>query len=108
MAWERRPAGGRYYYRSRRQDDKVIKQYFGRGKIGRLAAEADQAARDARRHAAQRRKEESRPVDELTCHLDEFGELVDQLVTCQLLCAGARKHKRQWRLPKHGRIRSRN
>jgi hypothetical protein len=107
MAWENR-GRRQYYYRSLRQGDVVVKQFVGSGEAGRFAAEADQAARFARRQAAQLRRQRNAPVDELGALLDEFDQLVDELVTCELLCAGARQHRRQWRLPKNGRTRSHN
>ncbi len=108
MAWERRCNGRLYYYRSRRNGDLVRKVYMGGGEQGRAAAEADQAARDARRQAAQRCEDESRPVEELAARLDELGRLVDRLVACHLLTHGWTQHHRQWRAPTNGRARVRN
>jgi hypothetical protein len=105
MSWETRRNGNRYYYRSRRQDGRVVREYVGGGEKGRRAAEADAAARDSREQAAKLLAEKNRPVDGLAAHLDVFGKIVDQLVTCQLLCAGWRRHHRGWREPKSGRIR---
>ena len=95
-----------YYYTGVLVGDRIVKQYVGGGEKGRLAAAADQAVRDSRTHAEQLRHANRRPVDELTVELDEFGELVDQLVTCQLLCTGWKKHNRGWRIAKHGRVTS--
>lgn len=108
MAWERRRNGRLYYYRVRREGDRVAKEYVGTGEAGRRAAEADQAARDARREAAQRRKEQGRPVSELSACLDELGRLTDLLVACHLLTHGWKQHHRQWRAPTNGRARSHN
>ena len=106
MGWERRRNGREYYYRSRREGDRVVKEYVGGGETGRRAAAADQADRDASRQAAQLRQEESGKLEPLVANLDEFDRLVDQLLTCKLLCAGWKRHHRQWRLH-HARRRSR-
>jgi hypothetical protein len=94
MAYERRRNGKLFYYRSRREGDRVVKTYVGGGEIGHQAAEADQAAR---RQAAQLRKETSRKLEQLVSNLDEFDRMADQLLTCQLLSAGWKQHHRQWR-----------
>jgi hypothetical protein len=39
--------------------------------------------------------------------LNELGTLVDMVVECQLVCAGWRKHHREWR-PNRGRRRKHN
>jgi hypothetical protein len=105
MAYERRRNGNEYYYRSHRERGNVVKEYIGGGELGRQAAEADRAARESRRQALRLRKEHSRPVDDLTADLDEFGAMVDELVTCQLLVAGAKSHHRTWMFSKNGRAR---
>lgn len=108
MGWEKRRKR-EFYYRSRRVRGQVVKQYVGGGELGRQAAEADQSARDSYRQAAVLRKEANRAVVDLAGHLDEFDELVDQLVTFQLIGAGFRLHHRQWRPPTNGhRRRDRN
>jgi hypothetical protein len=40
MAWEKRP-GGLYYYTSRRVGGRVVKEYFGRGPLAKMAADLD-------------------------------------------------------------------
>ena len=44
MAWERRKPG-RYFYRSRRVGGRVVKDYFGQGAIGQMAADLAEEAR---------------------------------------------------------------
>jgi len=105
MALERRRNGRLFYYRSRRAGDRVVKEYIGGGEKGRQAAEADQAARDARGRVKQKAKERNRPLIELASELDVFGQIIDHVVSCQLLCAGWRKHHREWR-PNHDRSRT--
>ena len=104
MAWERR-GNGKFYYRSRRVQGRVVKEYVGGGEAGHQAAAADQASRKSRRQAVWLGKEENKDVDDLVVQLNEFGTLLDQVLTCQLLCAGWKKHHRQWRSG-NGSIRS--
>jgi hypothetical protein len=102
MAWEKRRNGRLYYFRAERHGNRVRKIYCGGGEKGRLAAAADQAVRDSHVNAAQHRRVNQRPLEELTSTLDEFGELIDRLVTCRLLCSGWRNHNREWRSPNNG------
>jgi hypothetical protein len=106
MAWEKR-GSGKFYYRSLRVRGQVVKQYIGNAEQGRQAAAADAAAKESRRQDARFRQEKSHALDDLVADLDEFDKLVDQLVTCQLLCGGWKKHHRQWR-SSNGRTRSHN
>jgi hypothetical protein len=102
MAFERRRNGRQYYYRSRREDGGVLKEYIGAGEAGRRAAEADQAARNLKIGAARRRQEKQRSIDELGQLLADLGRLVDRVVGYQLVSAGWKKHHRQWRPTVHG------
>ena len=106
MGWERR-RNQRYYYRSRRENGRVIREYVGGGERGRLAAEVDAAARATVAAARQVRRELQQPIEELQRQFDEVARLVDLVVTCQLLSAGWKCHHRQWRSSGHGRSRRR-
>ena len=89
MAWERRRNGHMFYYRAERVGDRIVKQYVGGGEKGRLAAAADQAVRDSHAQAVQLHTPDRRPRwISYVALLDEFGELVDLLIPCQLLCSG--------------------
>jgi hypothetical protein len=52
MAWEKRP-GGVYYYTSKRVDGRVVKRYFGRGPLAKIAFELDARARRERQSQAE-------------------------------------------------------
>ena len=99
MAWERR-ANREYYYRSLRQENRVVKTYVGCGQRAYQAAEADQAAREARKVESLRRAERTRPVSKLVVHLDQFDTMLDQFVAFSLVCAGWKRHHRQWMVRK--------
>jgi hypothetical protein len=61
MSWERRGGRGLYYTRTRRVNGKVVREYFGAGPVGRVAAALDARARDRRAaEAAALRAEEQR------------------------------------------------
>ena len=95
MAWERR-ANREYYYRTLRQENRIVKRYFGCGQRAHQAAEADKAAREARHMESLRRAERRRPVSKLAAHFNPFDTILDQLVAFSLVCAGWKRHHRQW------------
>ena len=98
MAWENRRRGNRrYYYRSRRVDGRVVKEYVGRGPAAELAAEQDadaRAKRDAQRTAERgHRHQHEAAVNRLA----GFAEWCDMLVAGALLVAGLHNHRGEWR-----------
>jgi len=105
MAWEKRRNGREYYYRARRVGDRIEKTYVGGGAKGQAAAAADRAARKSRAEARQGDWEKLLDVDQLVIGLEELARNLDLIVTCQALCAGWKKHSRQWRASKNERNR---
>jgi len=98
LAWEYRGIVP-FYYRSRRVNGLVVREYVGGGEKGHLAAEADQAAREARRQVERLRAGRWRPVQDLTTHVRQFESVLETLVVCQLMSAGWRQIHRQWKAP---------
>jgi hypothetical protein len=79
MAWDVRAGGKKYYYRSRRDAERVSRQYFGAGLLAEMAAEIDAEKRAKRREFAARfRAEKARlePFDQSIVQLDKITDLV--------------------------------
>jgi hypothetical protein len=97
VAWESR-WNKRFYYRSRRVGNRVVKTYFGRGRQALAAAQEDQekqAARAARRYAAEIERAVAEPARELIAELDGEVRIVIQTALAK---AGYRQHARgRWR-----------
>jgi hypothetical protein len=96
MPWETR-RGRRYYYRKRRQGDRVVSEYVGAGEAAEIAAQLDALApalrlRQAERWASRRARD---------ARVDEIAECIDALVCGVLLAAGHHTHKGQWRKKRH-------
>jgi hypothetical protein len=93
MAWERG-----YYYRVRRVNGRVVREYCGSGLFAQLAAEHDQderLLRDLRRRAERWEREQMEALD---AQVDAVNEVADLLAQAALLAAGYRQHDRgQWR-----------
>jgi hypothetical protein len=96
MAWEQR--GNRIYYRSRKIEGRVLKEYIGGGLAGTLAAREDEARR--RKQAAERAAlhAERETLAAATASHDALDRAADALMRAALVAAGYHRHDRgQWR-----------
>jgi hypothetical protein len=101
MPWEDRP-GGRYYYRAKKTEGRVVKQYVGAGPKAEAAAAEDAYAREVReaqRQATHRHR--SALGQQWTGPLKEFSNFdtsCEALVVGTLLAWGFHQHDRgAWR-----------
>lgn len=93
MSWETRRNGRRYYYRVRKRDGKLIKEYCGGGLVGILAAEGD-ARKRAMRQTERQVCEEYSTTKAVLVKLNQHSA---DLVKAALLAAGYHQHRREWR-----------
>ncbi|QDT64770.1 hypothetical protein [Calycomorphotria hydatis] len=97
MAWEKRQRGRRYYYRSRRVDGRVVKEYFGTGPTAELAAAVDKKTkekRDLERLQARKLSSEIAAIDTIMRDMDKAITVLSQAV---LFAAGFHQVNYQWR-----------
>lgn len=97
MAWEHRQRGGPYYTRSRREDGRVVREYIGTGELAETLAYADEAIRRSRAERAARERAELEEARVLASAADELHEAVEILAAAEMLTAGYRMHKGEWR-----------
>jgi hypothetical protein len=95
--WERRERGGLYYTRSRREGDRVVREYIGAGPLAEKAAVLDDREKRWREEEAAVEREERERLDALDEPVEELFEAVEVLTSAALLAAGYHKHKREWR-----------
>ncbi len=96
MGWETR-ANGRFYYRKRRVNGRVISEYVGNGDVAEALAMLDEHDRQHRQRAA---AEWRAIVDADRRHDDDLAAvdaLVKSAVAAVMLANGYHTHKRQWR-----------
>jgi hypothetical protein len=96
MPWETRRKG-RFYYRSRRENGRPIKQYLGRGPAAARAAaaiETKAAERLAEQKAIAEFTNQMEPGDRA---LDGVDRYLEMLTEGTLLASGYREHKGSWR-----------
>src|SRR3954452_5367433 len=96
MAWERR-GGNLYYYQSEREDGRVRKRYIGTGEIAELIAHADETIRRTRAGRRERERAELEEARGLASAADELHEAAEILARAELVAAGYRRRKGQWR-----------
>jgi hypothetical protein len=94
MGWDK----GRYYTRSRRENGRVVREYFGAGRLGELAAMIDTDRRALHAEHRQREAESRRQLDDLEEAVAGLNGLADLLSQAALYAAGYHRHKRgEWR-----------
>ena len=86
-----------YYYKSRRDDEKVRKVYVGAGDFAHVAAKLDEAERLRRKEEVAYWTAERERLEESAAFLQELEEAAEVLTRAHLLASGCHKHKGQWR-----------
>jgi hypothetical protein len=93
MAWERG-----YYYRVRKVEGRVIREYVGAGRVGELAAQFDALKRAEREEQRACRRAAMAELEALDAKVGVLIELTDLAARSALLAAGYHQHKRgEWR-----------
>jgi hypothetical protein len=86
-----------YYYKSRRDGEKVRKVYVGAGDFAHVAAQLDEAERLRREEKAAYREAERERLERSAAFLQELTEAAEVLTRAHLLASGCHQHKGQWR-----------
>jgi hypothetical protein len=97
VGWETRKRGTSYYTRSKWMDGRVVRQYFGGGRVGEIFALEDELKRRQREETAAFRKEEREHLEASAAFLKELEEAAEVLIRANLVAAGYRKRKGEWR-----------
>jgi hypothetical protein len=93
MAWERG-----YYYRARKVNGRVVREYIGRGEVAELIARLDALERERRHLDALALRHEQAELAALEADLGALAETTDLVARAALLAAGYHRHHRgDWR-----------
>ena len=96
MGWEAR--GNRlYYFRYRKVDGRVTRQYLGAGPVAEVAFAADVLRRADRRAAAEARRAEQANWQAALAPSLALSRVADLLARAALLAGGYHRHARTWR-----------
>ena len=92
MSWEQRKGHGRYYTSSHRGNGRIVREYYGTGELGQLAADVDSLAVQTRLLEREARAEERDRIAAIEDPVADFSRAVDLAITCDLLVAGYHRH----------------
>ena len=102
MSWEQRNGYGPYYTYSHRENGRIVREYYGKGELGQLAADVDALGVRTRLVEREDRAEERARIAAIEDPLVEFDRAVDLAISAELLVAGYHRHDRgPWRR-RHG------
>lgn len=100
MAWEIRGERS-YYYRAKRENGRVRKEYVGTGELADLLAEYDEAERQLAKARERQVRIEIAAVLDGEAEAMTLAQGASSLVRASLYAAGYRQHKRgEWRRPR--------
>jgi hypothetical protein len=100
MTWCR---NGRYFYRSRREGDRVVSEYLGAGAVGEAVARREDARRAQALAARGRERSSQEEARALEATLHDLARASDELLAEALTAAGYHRHHRgEWRLRRQG------
>ena len=98
MGWETRGGSGRYYTRSVRQGDRVMRQYVGTGPSAEAAARADRLRRGASEAARAAMRLALSEIAEADAQVRAVCDAAETAVRAALISAGYHRHARgAWR-----------
>jgi hypothetical protein len=93
MGWERG-----YYYRVRKVNGRVVREYVGAGRVAEFAAQLDTMERNHREAEKAAGLAQRAELDALDAPLNELNTLADSVARAALVAAGFRQHHRgEWR-----------
>jgi len=95
--------GRLYYYKKRREGDRVVSEYVGGGEIAYLADHLAKREREQKQRERERLAAEQMSLAEIDAGLDRLDDVIDTLMAATLLCAGYHSHRGQWRKRRDGR-----
>jgi hypothetical protein len=93
MGWERG-----YYYRVRKVNGRVLREYVGTGPVAELIAESDALERERQKQKTLALRRAKAELAALDAELKALAENTDLVTRAALLAAGYRQHNRgEWR-----------
>lgn len=94
MAWDKRG----YYYRSKKVNGKVQREYHGKGHLAELLAQMDEIERQQRQAEQEQWKSEKSEMEALDEQISQLDEFADLITSVTMFAAGFHQHNRgEWR-----------
>ena len=101
MAWEYR-GNKLYYYRKKRERNRVVSEYVGTGLSATLTSEMDRIDREKNLESLTQWRAQKAEIRKIEAEIEHLSEIVYGLVRVTLLTSGYHPHKGQWRKRQHG------
>ena len=93
MGWERG-----YYYRVRKVNGRVVREYIGAGRVAQLAAQMDALEMEKRQQEGREVRQKKAELAALDNDIKALCQATDLVAQAALVAAGYRQHKRgEWR-----------
>jgi hypothetical protein len=89
--------GRLYYYRKRRESDRVVSEYVGSGEVVQIADRLAALERERKQEQRESLRAQQASIDQINSMVDSYSAMVDRVVEAHLLALGFHKHNRQWR-----------
>ena len=89
--------GKLYYYRKRREGDRIVSEYVGGGELVHLVEYEARKQREQQRRERERLAAERMSIAKLDAGLDRLDNAIDTLMAATLGRASYHNHKGQWR-----------
>jgi len=86
-----------YYYRKRREGNRVVSEYVGDGFAGQIADILDMEDRQEAQYKRRELGKQKRQAAAIDNQVDEIEEYTRTITRACLLLAGYHTHKGQWR-----------
>lgn len=99
MSWDSRG----YYYRSRRMNGQVTREYIGKGEIAEFIAEGDAIERELKFLQRSIWVAEKQEMEGIDAQMRELDGIAMKIIKAAMTAAGYHQHKRgEWRRKRHG------
>jgi hypothetical protein len=98
MGFETRHNNGKlYYYKKRREGDRVVSEYVGSGELAEIIDLTSRLEHNHKEEIRVRIQSLQADTDQINSLVDSHSAMVDKLVESYLCGLGYHKHRGQWR-----------
>jgi hypothetical protein len=98
MGFEARHGNGKlYYYKKRREGERVISEYVGSGELAEIIDLTTRLEQNRKQQQRAEVRAQQASADRINSLVDSHAAMVDKLIEAQLFALGYHKHNRQWR-----------
>ena len=105
MAFENRH-GNSYYYRKKRDGNRVISEYLGCGELAYLIAQFDEIEQLKKKFEQEKEAKIRQKINEKSVEIEKLHKENVEIIEFVLISLGFHQHKRQWRKKRNAKFNS--